>query len=378
MPKEAREKRRKMNGKLLRIWTSVILTSVLFNGEISSTFAKIVEKVDQTQPPAQTLVQSSEEQTRIEVYETASPAVVTIRHGDVVGSGFIVTPNGLVLTNAHVVENAPSSVTVILADGKELQADVIGFQGQGLDLAAIKIRNQRRLPTLRLAAPGTVKVGQSVYAIGSPFGLEHTFTNGIVSRLDPRRGFIQHNAVINPGNSGGPLLNSKAEVIGVNTLLVNPNGNSNAGIGIAIATDRVKPFLVALQQGNSSSVARRQQPHNSTPVQLLPLDGQTVTAKLHSGDGILANGSYYQAYVFKGRAGEKITIEMNSKQIDPALFLLLPAQKKLVEQNDDISSKDFNARLVVTLPEGGTYVVLANAFERGESGEYSLRAFVNK
>jgi len=110
--------------------------------------------------------------------------VVKIEHGETSGSGFIVTTDGLVLTNAHVLEDAPPTVTVILADETRVLADVVGFQGQGLDLAAVKIRSRKNLGTLSLAAPGSVRVGQSVYAIGSPFGLENTFTSGVVSRLD--------------------------------------------------------------------------------------------------------------------------------------------------------------------------------------------------
>ena len=110
--------------------------------------------------------------------------MVKIEHGETSGSGFIVTTDGLVLTNAHVLEDAPPTVTVILADETRVLADVVGFQGQGLDLAAVKIRSRKNLGTLSLAAPGSVRVGQSVYAIGSPFGLENTFTSGVVSRLD--------------------------------------------------------------------------------------------------------------------------------------------------------------------------------------------------
>jgi serine protease Do len=322
------------------------------------------------------LAQSSEEEIRIRVNEKASPAVVTIKHGDSLGSGFIVTRNGLVLTNAHVLEDAPSTVTVILADGRQVLADVIGFQGQGLDLAAVKIRNQNNLPTVKLAKPGSTRVGQSVYAIGFPFGLERTFTSGVVSRIDRKRNWIQHDAAINPGNSGGPLLNSKAEVIGVNTLLINPNNESNTGISIAIAVEEVQPFLTALIKGDTSLIARQPKSRNNENVAIkeLPIDGKTVTAKLKAGDDVLPNNTYFQIYAFKGQAGQQVTIEMNSKQIDSALFLVSSNQNKLIDNNDDISPNNFNARLVVTLPEDGAYYVIANAFEQGESGEYSLKA----
>ncbi|MFM7365735.1 MAG: S1C family serine protease, partial [Cuspidothrix sp.] len=158
------------------------------------------------------ITQNSEEQTRIKVYQKASPSVVYINTGKSSGSGFIVSSDGLVITNAHVLQNAPATVTVILEDGKRLPAEVIGFAKNSLDLAAIKIRNQKNLPTLSLAK--SAQVGQSVYAIGSPFGYDNqnNFTAGVLSNLDEQDGIIKHDARINPGNSGGPLLNSQAQV----------------------------------------------------------------------------------------------------------------------------------------------------------------------
>ncbi|MEY3256655.1 MAG: hypothetical protein RLZZ29_1790 [Cyanobacteriota bacterium] len=200
--------------------------------------------------------QNSEEQTRIKVYQKASPAVVYINTGKASGSGFIVSRDGLIITNAHVLEDAPATVTVILEDGKRLPADVIGFAKNGLDLAAIKIRNQRNLPTLSLAK--SAQVGQSVYAIGSPFGYDNqnNFTAGVLSNLDEQDGIIKYDARINPGNSGGPLLNSQAQVIGVNTAIRLDRNGSNSGISIAILVNKIQPFLTAIRQGNISRLRR--------------------------------------------------------------------------------------------------------------------------
>lgn len=200
--------------------------------------------------------QNSEEQTRIKVYQKASQAVVYINTGKASGSGFIVSQDGLIITNAHVLQNAPATVTVILEDGKRLPADVIGFAKNGLDLAAIKIRHQRNLPTLSLAK--SAQVGQSVYAIGSPFGYDNqnNFTAGVLSNLDEQDGIIKHDARINPGNSGGPLLNSQAQVIGVNTAIRLDRNGSNSGISIAILVNKIQPFLTAIRQGNTSRLRR--------------------------------------------------------------------------------------------------------------------------
>jgi len=202
------------------------------------------------------IAQNSEEQTRIRVNQKASPAVVYINTGKSSGSGFIVSSDGLTITNAHVLQDAPATVTVVLEDGKRLPANVIGFAKNGVDLAAIKIRNQKNLPTLSLAK--SAQVGQSVYAIGSPFGYGNlnNFTAGVLSNIDEQDGIIKHDARINPGNSGGPLLNSQAQVIGVNTAIQLDRNGSNSGISIAILVNKIQPFLTAIRQGNISRLRR--------------------------------------------------------------------------------------------------------------------------
>lgn len=382
-----------MRSKISRLVTSVIGVTVIglagcqaipqWQSPVPAKNFEESEKlasVQQTQKKESKLLlaQNSEEQTRIQVYEKASPAVVAIANGTGHGSGFIVSPDGLVLTNAHVVQDGPSTVAVVLADGRQVLADVVGFADKGLDLAALKIRNQNNLPTLPFANP-TVRVGQSVYAIGTPLSVElrNSFTYGIVSRIDVENGLIQHDAAINPGNSGGPLLNSEGEVIGVNSAILTDGASSSyIGISLAIPIELVQPFLVAVKEGNAPLVSQRQQPDGSTEVQDLPLSGQTVEATLKSGDRVLPNNSYFHVYVFEGRADQQVTVEMTSQQIDPSLSLLLPGKEKLVAENDDISPTDFNATLSATLPEDGIYFIFANTFEAGESGNYSLRAVV--
>lgn len=146
------------------------------------------------------------------------------------------------------------------------------------------------------------------------------------------------------------------------------------GISLAIPTDLVQPFLVATEKGKSSLVTQRQQPSN-TKSQGLALDGQVVQASLKKGDAVFPNNSYFHTYTFEGKAGQRLTIQMTSSQIDPKLFLVLAAKDDpLVAQNDDISPKDFNATLSVTLPEDGVYYLLAITSEPGESGDYSLPA----
>jgi serine protease Do len=153
-----------------------------------------------------------------------------------VGSGFIISSNGRILTNDHVVKGA-TSLSVTLPDGRKFAGKVVG-RDPSQDIALIKIE-ANNLPTLKLAQGGGIRVGQRVIAIGSPLGLEHSVTSGIVSalhrgiELNDRVDFIQTDAPINPGNSGGPLLNMAGDVVGMNTAIA----NGAQGIGFAIPAE---------------------------------------------------------------------------------------------------------------------------------------------
>jgi len=159
------------------------------------------------------------------------------------GSGFIMSADGQIVTNAHVVEGA-DSVTVVLTDGRRLRGEVVGAD-RVTDLAVVKI-NATGLPTARLGNSDTLLPGQAAIAIGNPLGLDNTVTQGIISATGrssadigvptERINFIQTDAAINPGNSGGPLLNSAGEVIGVNTAII----QGAQGLGFAIPINTVK------------------------------------------------------------------------------------------------------------------------------------------
>ena len=171
------------------------------------------------------------------------------------GSGFIVDKEGYILTNNHVVEGA-DEIKVKCSDGREFKARVIG-RDKKTDLALIKIASLfKDLPTLVLGDSDTMRVGDWVLAIGNPFGLEHTVTQGIISATGrvigagPYDNFLQTDAPINPGNSGGPLVNLRGEVIGINTAIV----SSGQGIGFAIPSSIAKTIISQLK--NKGKVVR--------------------------------------------------------------------------------------------------------------------------
>lgn len=208
-----------------------------------------------------------DEQVNVSTYQKCNPAVVnitavTLRRDfffDIVpqkgqGSGVIYKPEGIVVTNDHVVGNA-QKVEVTLSDKKSYPARVIGTDPD-TDLAVLKIESKEKLPSLDWGASGDLKVGQKVLAIGNPFGLGGSLSVGVISSLgrDIRgtndrliKDVIQTDAAINPGNSGGPLLDSSGKLIGLNTQIVSASGGSD-GIGFAISVDTVKRVVDQLIQ----------------------------------------------------------------------------------------------------------------------------------
>ena len=207
----------------------------------------------------------AEEQNNIAVYRRVLPSVVNITsravmynffYGNVPqegqGSGFILDKAGHVLTNFHVVEGANRGIEVKLSNKRTYKANVVGTD-KVHDLALLQIDAPNLQPVI-LSNSSELAVGEKVYAIGNPFGLSGTMTRGIISSIRsirtadgaPIEDAIQTDAAINPGNSGGPLLNSRGEVIGINTMIASNGAEQSSGIGFAIPINTAKAVLVDL------------------------------------------------------------------------------------------------------------------------------------
>ena len=205
----------------------------------------------------------AEEQNNIAVYKRVTPSVVNITSTTVSfnffygavpqqgqGSGFVLDKQGHILTNNHVIGENNQRVEVQLSDKHKYKAQVVGVDKMH-DLALLQI-NAPNLQPVELADSRSLMVGQKVFAIGNPFGLSGTMTRGIISAIRSVRGptgsaidnAIQTDAAINPGNSGGPLMNSRGQVIGINTMIASNNGaDQSAGIGFAIPINTARAVL---------------------------------------------------------------------------------------------------------------------------------------
>ena len=258
-------KRRELTG-------GVLMTVAVLSAAWYLTLGDPVAAREQLQQVTPRGLLGSDEQAVVDLFAQTSPAVVYIttlgqRPNFVTGmiqevprgtgTGFVWDLNGHIVTNYHVVADAArgARVQVVLADQSTHDAVVVGASAQH-DLAVVRIQPPPGLQAVTVGDSESVRVGQSVYAIGNPFGLSASLSSGIVSALDRQiqsvsnhriESVIQIDATINPGNSGGPLLDSAGRVIGVNTAIASRTGES-AGIGFAIPIDtvrRVVPALVA-------------------------------------------------------------------------------------------------------------------------------------
>ena len=291
---------------------------------------------------------SSDELNNIDIYKTSHLATVNVTStvyrrtiflevypSKDQGSGFLISADGKILTNSHVVTNDKQL---------EVTVDQIRYKGTLLsrdeanDLALIQITPRKKLPWLRLGDSDGLQVGQKVLAIGNPFGLEGTLTTGIVSSLGRTirgenehtlEGLIQTDAAINFGNSGGPLLDSAGDVIGINTAILGPNGG-NIGIGFAMPINRAKLMLEDFQAG-------RKRPRLG--VSVVPVSGDYADAlNLPTQGGLLIQeverGS---AAARAGLRGGKEVVQIGNAQLLVGGDLIMSIDGQPIDKDDAIS-----------------------------------------
>jgi serine protease Do len=351
---------------------TVQLSNVSYQTDaLSSKFALTKQPKNSTE--------SSSDRARIGLFERSKDAVVTIKTKKATGSGFIISKDGLVITNKHVVLNEESQVAdrveIVMSDGTKINANVLGTS-RHQDLALIRIPNQSRLKFLKLAKTETIKVGQNVYAIGSPSGIDNVFTSGTLNKVEKSQ-YLLHDARIGHGSSGGPLINDNGEFIGVNTHIAKFNEDENT-VSIALNIRLVSEMLGDYQAQNSNFVTianidKRTQP---TP---LATNGQAIAGTFKSGDETDERNIYYRYYVLEGTANRQLTVEMTSNKIDPVLDLyFIDAKNKKsvkVNINSDFSPRNNNnAKISLSLPKDGIYLVVAKTFQPKETGSYQIKA----
>jgi serine protease Do len=267
-------------------------------------------------------------------------------HGE--GSGFIVSPDGIILTNAHVVKGA-TEVTVKMTDRREYQAKVLGSDPQ-TDVAVLKI-DAKNLPVVRIGDVNALEVGDWVLAIGSPYGLENTATAGIVSAKgrslpdDTSVPFIQTDVAVNPGNSGGPLFNQRGEVVGINSQIYTRTGGYQ-GLSFAIPIDiasRIKDQIVA---------------HGSVKHAMLGVTAQEVNQALADSFKLDSPSGALIASVVKGSAADKAGVQpgdviraidgrpiVSSGDLSSVISLANPGQRVKVDIWRDGKAKELTATL---------------------------------
>ena len=292
---------------------------------------------------------SSDEINNIDIYKAAHLATVNITStvyrrtiffevypSKDQGSGFLISSDGKILTNSHVVANE-RQLEVTLSDQARYKAQLLS-RDEANDLALLQITPRAKLPTLHLGDSDALQVGQKVLAIGNPFGLEGTLTTGIVSSLGRSirgenertlEGLIQTDAAINPGNSGGPLLDSAGNVVGINTAILGPNGG-NVGIGFAMPINRAKLMLDDFQAG-------RKRP--KLGVSVVPISGDYADA-LHlptQGGLLIQEVDPDSAAARAGLRGGRQEIQIGNAELLVGGDLIMAIDGKPVQRDDAIS-----------------------------------------
>jgi S1-C subfamily serine protease len=343
----------------MRLSRIIVITALLVSGFLLITSKtdwgqrRIISPISSAEPlwsgPSSTHATglSSDEMNNIDIYKSSHLATVNITStvyrrnffeiypSKDQGSGFLISSDGKILTNNHVVANE-RQLEVTLSDQSRYKAQLLS-RDEGNDLALLQIMPRSKLPSLHLGDSDSLQVGQKVLAIGNPFGLDGTLTTGIVSSLGRSirgenertlEGLIQTDAAINPGNSGGPLLDSAGNVVGINTAILGPNGN--IGIGFAMPINRAKLMLDDFQAG-------RKRP--KLGVSVVPISGDYAEAlRLPTQGGLLIQEvDPDSAAAHAGLRGGRQEVQIGNAELLVGGDLIMSIDGKPVDRDDAIS-----------------------------------------
>ena len=314
-------------------------------------------------------------QNRVAVVESAGGAVVTLKVYDAAGaplgqgSGFFVE-DGRIVTNSHVVEGA-ARVDVFASDERLLgSVPYVEAMSEIVDIAV--------LPRLGIAPPATLrldaalpKAGSDIIVIGAPLGLTNTVSTGIVSavRADGGASLLQITAPISPGSSGGPVLNEQGAVVGV-AVAIRTDGQA---INFAVPARDVVALLGSPAGRLAFPAANGDDGDALAMMDAEPrwiTSGETITGRLTTSNPTMDGMEYFQVYGYEGRAGERIVLTLTSTDFDA--YVGIVGYDFDFEASDDDSGGGTDARLAVTLPRAGDYLVVVTTFDTGETGRYTL------
>ncbi|MGF1538161.1 MAG: S1C family serine protease [Elainellaceae cyanobacterium] len=338
----------------------------------AAVLGTIVGEVISTQPQLPNARVAFAQDNKVQEVESATVYVETDRGS---GSGVVVDPNGLVVTNAHVLEGA-SEVSVKI-QGRQYQARVVSMgDSRCLDLALLQIEGAQNLAIAPLGDAESVYKTQAIYAIGFPLGNSissdsATITRGIISNIHPDIGRIQLDSPISPGNSGGPIVDSDGNLIGIAT-----SGARGANdINSAISVDKVTTFINAYRHGVSIPpvIMPGSAPDGDALSKALPVNGDAVQGVLQTGDSRLClNSGLSDLYTFEAEAGQNIMLELSQMDMGGHVFLVGPDGELVAQATTE--SREQSSFILEKLAQTGTYTVVTSAADANYSGRYQLRA----
>jgi hypothetical protein len=314
-----------------------------------------------------------------DVFSLLQQTVVVIDTEEGHGTGFVASADGIVLTNAHVVEG--DMMTVTHADGRTEIAQFIGFERDGHDLAALRLPGGAPRPWLPLADPALLRVGMTVYAAGNPYPtFPVTVSGGIIGSLSERYGMMLIDANIASGSSGSPVINSSGQALGIVTArLLDQSGRglfafeSASGFGTALDAKRLHSFLADVRLGAVTAIRQANMDWLTLPLpQLVPPAEHTGRLSTDS-DQLLFDRSFVNGYTLDLETGQIVTIEMLSDEFDTYLMLVDP-HGEIIAENDDSDENTTDSRISFSVQQSGRYVVLANAQLARATGVYRIRA----